>query len=570
MTPIPLAWLAGSLCLAVFYALSAPRPFPGYFNDDARHVLAARAILHGNFDDETLPFKSPATNLLPGYPLLLAPVLALGGIPAGSWLSVVFTLLAAACFWALPRGRTRWAAVLFALHPLLVKHAASLMSEPAYLFWSLAALAWLDRLEARPLAAFVCWVSFAAWIRPHGFLLAVAVLPYALRRFPGRRAWAAGALAAGIMAAPYARNFLLSGAPASYFGEIPETGGLLPALGLLLETVKSNLGYYLENIPLTLVPWEALQGRVPAWLAGCAIWPALACGFWLCWRSPEREGLRPRLAYLVLYSGASLVWVNHSGRYLLPVLPLLYELLLAAALKASRRGAAVLAAAICAAALSGNVVQARRAPSGGDASSRGPQRFFAWVRADTSAEDVFVAPYRQSFCLNTGRKAFDYFYYEDPDAFFEYLQSHDARYVVADESRLRVPTVPSRGAQLDLHSAVMTERLRDSARFARVYADAQERIAVFRVLPAPGFLAARRRLAQIVGRLAERRPEETLRDLRRLERDGAPLKRLDFLIGTTALLAGQRSQACLRLQRASSAEPRFALARANMSRACGD
>ncbi len=362
---IPPAWLAGFLCLAVFYALGAPRPFPGYFNDDARHVLAARAILHGNFDDETLPFPSPATNLLPGYPLLLAPVLALGGTPAGSWLSVVFTLLAVACFWALPRDRTRWAAVLFALHPLLVRHAGSLMSEPAYLFWSLAALAWLDRSEARPFPAFVCWVSFGAWIRPHGLLLAVALLPYALRRYQGRRAWTAGALTAGIIAAPYARNFLLSGAPASYFGEIPETGGLLPALGLLLETVKSNLGYYLENIPLTLVPWEALRGRVLVWLAGCAIWPTLAYGFWLCWRSPEREGLRPRLAYLVLYSGASLVCVNHSDRYLLPVLPLLYELLLAAGLKSSRRGAAVLAAAIAAAALSGSFVRAWRGPSGG-------------------------------------------------------------------------------------------------------------------------------------------------------------------------------------------------------------
>ncbi len=133
-----------------------------------------------------------------------------------------------------------------------------------------------------------------------------------------------------------------------------------------------------------------------------------------------------------------------------------------------------------------------------------------------------------------------------------------------------MPTVPARGAQLDLHSAVMIERLRDPARFALVYADREERLAVFRVLPAPGFREARRRLARIVGRLAERRPEETLKDLRRLERDGAPLKRLDFLIGTTALLAGQRSESCLRLQRASAAEPRFALARANRSRACGD
>ncbi len=143
---------------------------------------------------------------------------------------------------------------------------------------------------------------------------------------------------------------------------------------------------------------------------------------------------------------------------------------------------------------------------------------------------------------------------------------NDIRYGWIDHSQHHLATTPARRAQLDLHHSVMEARLRDESRFRLVYQNPRERMSLYETIPSAAFLRARARLPEVFRDLAEGKFDSALRKLRRLEREKAPLHRLDFLIGTTALLAGQPQAARTRLESAYRKEPRSPRVRANLCR----
>src|SRR5687767_4073973 len=131
----------GLLAAALLYAALFPRFFVGYFSDDALYILAAKSLLTGRYVSLYLPDQPYLTQILPGYPLFLAPFVALVQ-PHWPWLkflSVGLTLGSVLLLGKLLEPwmstRVRWITMLlFAFNPTTVLGSGIVMSDPFYLF----------------------------------------------------------------------------------------------------------------------------------------------------------------------------------------------------------------------------------------------------------------------------------------------------------------------------------------------------------------------------------------------------------------------------------------------------
>ena len=164
-------WLVALASVAWQLVLCSRTPVPS--EDGVSYLWMAQQFAGGGWR-EALSMVFP-----PGFPLLLAPWVALGlpveavGIGCG-------VLCSAATLWPLARiaGATRLGAglpavVLFAASPLLPRLAVEVYSEPPFLL----AMAWGTWCASRRCWwAAGAWAGIAFWIRPEGALLPVAFL----------------------------------------------------------------------------------------------------------------------------------------------------------------------------------------------------------------------------------------------------------------------------------------------------------------------------------------------------------------------------------------------------------
>lgn len=67
------------LAAAALFWLSRHAYYVGFFNDDAYYLIGAKSLLSGRYAEIHSPGAPPLVNYLPGWPLLLAPVLLLTG-----------------------------------------------------------------------------------------------------------------------------------------------------------------------------------------------------------------------------------------------------------------------------------------------------------------------------------------------------------------------------------------------------------------------------------------------------------------------------------------------------------
>lgn len=172
----PHDWLGGLAVLVIGWHLLLFLRTPVPSEDGVSYLWMAErfaaADWHGGF----------GTVFPPGWPLLLAPWLALGLPPELASLllatvAVVATLWPVAALAArLAPGHERVAALaaagLFAASPLLGRLAVEVFSEPAFL-WVMAWGTWFG-LGGRSVALGVC-AAVAFWIRPEGVLLVPAL-----------------------------------------------------------------------------------------------------------------------------------------------------------------------------------------------------------------------------------------------------------------------------------------------------------------------------------------------------------------------------------------------------------
>ena len=293
------AVLAVIVLAAVHVAVVAGHYVVGSFDDDGHYLALAKAFLHGKgYVDTSVPGSPVETLYPPGYPLLITPLVWLGGDSV--WpIRLLSGLAFLGCFPLLDRLLRRHsvspalrvaALALFALSPTAATFGSEVMPETVFMLVLLAILVVLPAWEVGP--RLLTWRgAVVALGAPYLFLLKTAGLPM-LAGVVGwlllRRRWrhvAVTVLATVVMLIPLVLVRMSAGHVVGqrYKNEYALAGPFLHAVGNGIRT------YVTDAIPATLVPTSGagLTGHnvvldVVLWLLRWSATLLVAIG-WFSW-----------------------------------------------------------------------------------------------------------------------------------------------------------------------------------------------------------------------------------------------------------------------------------------------
>ncbi|MBI3554402.1 MAG: hypothetical protein HY077_18045 [Elusimicrobia bacterium] len=304
---------------SVMILACAPAQYLGRQQDDLLYLIGAHSLLEGRFRLLTVPGQPPLYMIGPGFPALLAPLALAAG--ENWWVYQAFcALLLAAAPWLLWRWlRSRLDGIsamlvcgLFALSPLVLSQAGTVMSEGPFLIAALGLLLAVERPAPKTASA---WLLLATQTRT----AALALLPAAIARPLSKRRWKEAALV-GAPALSGALAFSLwsravSGSAQQKLEELAASyaGGL----GRLPSVAWENSSYYLSSWGASFMPvsWSAAAPAVGAGLLSIAILGA--------WKILRRDRWEPALWLLAGTALLHLAWPWHYERYLIMPLPFL-------------------------------------------------------------------------------------------------------------------------------------------------------------------------------------------------------------------------------------------------------
>ncbi|MCE5270285.1 glycosyltransferase family 39 protein [bacterium] len=458
------------LCLFLF----DPKPHTG--GDNASYIILAQSILHpgDGYTQHIGPGPVvPHTQYPFGYPLLLAPLVALAGVNfvVLKLLSVAFSLLSVFLFHRIMKCNTTpviaaAATLCFALNPVLVDFSHWVLSEEAFLCFSLLALYFLTeatrgggevRFGRTFWLAVVC-LAFTAHIRSIG----VAFVGGGMLYFMVRRQWKALAvffLAVAALMAPWTiRNHLVStenSAVASAFMMIdpykPELGTITAAD--LARRIMHNISTYggFDSARVVLGSESLWALSVPAVFLAVVVSLLVVTG--LLGRI-VKHGMGLLEAYFSFFLCIVLVWPDawSDVRFIMPLIPLmLFYLATAVELivglvrpwrKRATVAAAVALLAVAALSLSAQVVRIPfnlrmlTAWSSGNRYAGYPpnwRRFFEaadWIRDNTPATAVVSSRKPRLVYLWSNRRVVGYPFTTDTEAVMAEVTQAD--YVILD------------------------------------------------------------------------------------------------------------------------------------------
>lgn len=434
---------------AILFWLSRHAYYVGFFNDDAYYLIGAKSLLSGRYAEIHSPGAPPLVNYLPGWPLLLAPVLALTGgslAAAQLWALVLLTAGLALFASALERESGAETADLAlacaAASPLLTSTAATLLSDGPMLFCAGAALAVLPRLWPRRDSS--VWVGFglclglAALVRPTGLALPLAISGTLLIDGRRREAGILSAAATLVFAAWLARDAAVSGAGWNYWREA-RAGGI-PFLANAWACVDTLFGRSLLRPPLPSV-----------FLEGGAVIGGLFLASWGA-RGLRTPSGKVAALFSIFFIVPHLLWAKTAARYFIPIIPVAAWLLLRGTASFSRHGARAAAALSVGLSLlaSAGVVRASWSP----ATERNvpPRQAADWLRAHAGPGVVLAAEYDARWHLLTGLSAVHIPYdARTPQELSVFLENAGAAFVVVEDTSLALRpaggayTVPAAG-----------------------------------------------------------------------------------------------------------------------------
>ena len=257
-----LGWVVPLVLQLVHAAVVAPTYHVGSFDDDANYLMAAHVLAHGGWLTSTMPSGSVVVaNYLPGYPLLLVPLVWVFG--GALWPPRLFSTLCIAALypllwsWMGRRGVRPSYRVgvlgLLAMNLVVATYATMVMAEAPFMMVLVLVLFVLDRWSQRPgwkwAAVEVVLLAELVWLKEAGIGLVAGLVIYLL----WRRRWgpAAGVTlgTAALLLPGLSARWLTGGATVGdrYVGEISNSGqgGLLHQLP---TEIKHDLWSYLRNV----------------------------------------------------------------------------------------------------------------------------------------------------------------------------------------------------------------------------------------------------------------------------------------------------------------------------------
>lgn len=565
------------LAAAAVYASCLDYLFFGRVGDDSRHWLAALSLLEGRYVDLSHPVTPPLGLPLPGYPLLLAPAALLGSLRLAQWMNVLFLLggvLAALSLLRREPAAGLAAAALAALNPLTVLQAGPLMTDPAFMAASLAALAALipvlepsERSRGGRVALAALLAAGCAWIRPQGIaVIGAGALTLLEDKATRRSAWLYVAMSLPLAAVAHLL-ILANAAPSdTFFAHLSTTTWRRGSpLEDLARTLWLNVRFYSSAVTTrTLLSWVAPVPGESSWAAAAAEAALLVALGWQLKRALGERGTPRLLAiYLVLYVGLHLFWTNQFRRYLFPILPVLYWLLLR---PLERRPRALAGAAVAGllffCGLDGVLAWHSQAPRPNE--NVLPHGTLGYLRSKTAPGDVLASRYRETISYYCGRQAVDIGLAADPDDWMHELTRYRVKLVVNHPEGETFESV--RKDLLQAAAALTALRLSDPARFKPVFRAPGEPFIVYELLDADRFERGYELLTLARESIRTGDLKGASVSLEAARRTGAALVRLPFYLGTTEMLLGRPKAAEPLLAEAARREPRFAPALANLER----
>ena len=259
-------WAAGwlvPLAVQVAHTIAvAPTYRVGSFDDDANYLMAAHVLASGGWLTSVMPNGATVVaNYLPGYPLLLVPVVWLFGaalwpprLLSGILVAALYPLLWA---WMARRDLSPWSRtavlVVLAINSVLATYSTMVMAEAPFLVVFVLTLLSLDRWAARPgtvnAAVAVVLLAYLVWLKEAGIGLAVGLVAYELWRRHWRRA-AGVTLGVNALLLPGLVARWASGS--SVVGDRYSTEIAHPGQGGLLHQLSSEAPHvvqsYLQNV----------------------------------------------------------------------------------------------------------------------------------------------------------------------------------------------------------------------------------------------------------------------------------------------------------------------------------
>ena len=395
---------AALLALAAVLFWSCRRAYyVGFFNDDAYYLIGAKSLLSGRYAELQTPWSPPLVNYLPGWPLLLAPVLELsrGSLAAAQAFAVLLHVAALGLLGSVfEREDGADAADLLlaalALSPLVSSTAATLLADGPMLFCAAAALAALPRLwprlDPRTWLGFGLALGLAALVRPTGLALAAGIaLALAVERRRRDASLVFGA-AAAVFALWLWRDAEVSGRAWNYWSQARElwrTGGL---------PLAENLVFYSREI-FARALWRV--PAAPAVLETAIALAGLALALLGLSRARTTSG-RAAVFFAAAFAAPHLFWGQQAARYMIPILPIALWGAWRGLARLGRRAAfaGVGAGALFSTLVTAGVFTAARHPS--DARSVPPARTAAWLRAHARPGELLAAQYDARWHLLTG------------------------------------------------------------------------------------------------------------------------------------------------------------------------
>ena len=565
----------------VFYAALLPRLDVGCYNDDAVYAAAAKSLLHGRYASLQVPAEPPLNYFMPGLPLLLAPLVALGA-PHWGWLKLaplLCMLVSLLLLWRLSEGladgpRLAWLA-LCAANPTMAGLSGSVMTEPLFLALALGSWLGLKRLLERETPSRI-WstsalLAWAALVRPEGIVLALgaaaALLSRKHLRFTARIMLPVLLVWSGWLG----RNLLLTRSPSGYIDD------WLPRLPLLAGPQEAGLLARWFRMGSDWLGRDVLS--LPAWTWAAAAAGALvlaAYGAVRIWRdsTPERRTLGLAIGLsAALYFIVHALWLLSEPRFLLPLVPGAL-LLLAAGAHALRPGrgwarAAVLlgaaALALCTLREDGRLLARSRARSWED---RVPTRTLAWVRDHLGPAGFVFTPLAPVVYLYTERHAAAFAGPREPRDREEFL------YQLSRHAMTHVLTRPFRHLALETELDPQKRTLWTKAQgwadswpeaFHLLFQDPEELTSVYEVVPGPRYARA---YGLYLEALRELEAGKTAAGLEKLDASLAlrPLAAAWRAYGTAELLRGRPAAAREKLDRALRLAPEHPLVLLNLAR----
>jgi hypothetical protein len=238
----------------------APIYHVGSFDDDANYLMAAHVLAAGGGLTSKMPSGATVVAYyLPGYPLLLVPVVWLWG--HALWAPRLFSTLCVALLYpllwvwmgrrGLKAGYRTAVLGLLAINTVLATYSTMVMAEAPFLLVLVLALFALDRFERERGALNACLVvvlmAALVWLKEAGIGLVAGLVLYELWR---RRWWRAGAVALGTAV------LLLPGLVARW-----ASGGSTIGNRYVGEISPSGQGGLLYQVPKEVVEdiWSYLQ-----------------------------------------------------------------------------------------------------------------------------------------------------------------------------------------------------------------------------------------------------------------------------------------------------------------------